>query len=1200
MGGLVVKRAYILARLPTQKPGFSSIASRVQAMLFLATPHRGADDASMLSKILSLSLVGTKPFVLDLQRNSQATQSINDEFPAFCQDLQLFSFYETLPTKYVGSIIVGKDLATLGYDNERTAYLEADHRGVCKYATKRDPNYQTVRNSLAKVIDDFRSRETASRVMIDHEQLRHLDIFLGTSDAAEDDFSRVDSARMVGSCEWLMKKSTYIQWIKSENNQLYWMSAKPATGKTILSGKVINHLKGLGKDCSFCFFDYGNKAKSNIGSFLLSMARQMAIMHPEILQAILELYRKDSHLKEKEHNTIWRILYVECILKQKLAQPQYWVIDALDECTMGPDLVPLLAKIMTALPLRIFLTSRDTILDHRVNIPNMTKVVPEDISKEDTLSDINLYLEKHMDGLPADNQEDKKAMRDQILTKSNGCFLWVSLVLQELKDVYTADAIHAVLKEVPSDMDAFYSRILDVMSQQAKSKELVKAILTWTVCAARPLTTVELQSALISQLKMPVYEIDRAIQSYCGQLVFVDAHSRVQVIHQTVRDYLLSIKSTSDFGIVRKIGHKQIAMSCLEYLNGHELEGPSRRKLGVTNMHPKERSPFANYACNFLFEHLPQVSSTDDDIFDALYRFFSSQHMHVLSWIEYIAKIPDLKRLINTGKAIKKLLQRRAKHVNPFVFGKEAALLDSWSTDLVRLVAKFGKNLLENPASIYHLIPPFCPPESAPRKLFSTTTRGTSGIQLVGLSNKTWGDCLSTIIEPQEQFSSLACSATEFAIGTNSGIIKIFNQVTCQEVKTLSDKRKTPVKLLRFGTKDLILASANSQVIQIWDTSSWAQRWELEIAAQPMSISFAEDDSRLLVSLKNNHFSTWDLRTGTKQYSDDWTRDLDGQRALSCSRPITAACNVEERLLAVVYRGQDLLLWDFELDTLLDTYTKEGTSASIRRNMNGGVITAVFGTGLNHSLLAAAYVDGDLVVFDTNDGTVKHTVLANAQVLASSPEGRTLATGDSSGTIHLYEFETLRLLYRIKSDEYTIRSLKFSRDSCRILDIRASQCQVWDPTVLVRQDADDEVSDTVSISTAPMEIGSEPFEEHSSVTSLTCPKTKNLERGNEVFFVGKDDGAVYLHETKIGAQRSKLYDHGANIPIVGLYFDEEGKLLASTDSSSRVVIREVSYGWNVGEPIFNHRAGVAVDQLLFSHKHSRILVCSSVSLHLFL
>lgn len=122
MGGLVVKRAYILARLATQQDGLSSIGKRVHAILFLATPHRGADDAKLLSKILSIS--GSKPFLVDLQRNSYATQHINDDFPHVCQDLLLFSFYETLPTKYLAissSMVVEKDLATLGYENERTA-----------------------------------------------------------------------------------------------------------------------------------------------------------------------------------------------------------------------------------------------------------------------------------------------------------------------------------------------------------------------------------------------------------------------------------------------------------------------------------------------------------------------------------------------------------------------------------------------------------------------------------------------------------------------------------------------------------------------------------------------------------------------------------------------------------------------------------------------------------------------------------------------------------------------------------------------------------------------------------------------------------------------------------------------------------------------------------------------------------------------
>ena len=128
MGGLVIKKAYILAR---QFSEFESIAQRTRVMFFLATPHRGADLAQLMSKILNMTS-GARAFVADLHRNSLATQSINDEFPQHCQELQLYSFYETLPMS-IGiskSLIVDKDTATLGYANERTAYLNANHRDV--------------------------------------------------------------------------------------------------------------------------------------------------------------------------------------------------------------------------------------------------------------------------------------------------------------------------------------------------------------------------------------------------------------------------------------------------------------------------------------------------------------------------------------------------------------------------------------------------------------------------------------------------------------------------------------------------------------------------------------------------------------------------------------------------------------------------------------------------------------------------------------------------------------------------------------------------------------------------------------------------------------------------------------------------------------------------------------------------------------
>ena len=42
-----------------------------------------------------------------------------------------------------------------------------------------------------------------------------------------------------------------------------------------------------------------------------------------------------------------RMLFMEGILRMKVARPQYWVVDALDECKSDTELVPLLNRAHT-------------------------------------------------------------------------------------------------------------------------------------------------------------------------------------------------------------------------------------------------------------------------------------------------------------------------------------------------------------------------------------------------------------------------------------------------------------------------------------------------------------------------------------------------------------------------------------------------------------------------------------------------------------------------------------------------------------------------------------------------------------------------------------------------------------------------------------------------------------------------------------
>jgi len=114
MGDLVIKKAYLLARQEAR-----DIAQRVKYIFFLATPHRGSDSASLLNNLLSVSgVLSRRQYVADLGRNSVALQVINDEFKNFANDVELWSFYETVKTSsgIKSTIIVARDSAVLGYE----------------------------------------------------------------------------------------------------------------------------------------------------------------------------------------------------------------------------------------------------------------------------------------------------------------------------------------------------------------------------------------------------------------------------------------------------------------------------------------------------------------------------------------------------------------------------------------------------------------------------------------------------------------------------------------------------------------------------------------------------------------------------------------------------------------------------------------------------------------------------------------------------------------------------------------------------------------------------------------------------------------------------------------------------------------------------------------------------------------------------
>ncbi|KAJ9137442.1 GPI inositol-deacylase [Pleurostoma richardsiae] len=1197
MGGLVVKRAYIIA---SQTAEYHSIFERVYAMVFLATPHQGSHLSQTLNRLLSLH--GPRPFVHDLFPASLALQSINEEFPSVSSSLRLFSFFETLPIGGIG-LIVEKPAAVLNYPNERRMYLAANHRDVARFSSRDDPSYVTVRNALATTIDEQRSTATSVVPAIPsgysdtpNAPSRLLDSlveFLGVKDAPEDVLMTLDSLRLEGSCEWLLQRATFIEWRDALSSKLYWLRGRPGAGKSVLASAIISHLRELDKDCCFFFFVKADKSKVTINSFLRSMAFQMASLHPEVLTAVLDVAEtwNETSIDKNDANLVWRKLFLAGLLKVRLNRPQYWIIDAMDEARGGQELTTFLAKAQELWPLCILVTSRNSIDSYKSTVSLKMEVTSEVMTEDDNQTDISLFLECNLERFPAPSLDAQRAMAEHILQSARGCFLWAQVVVKELLQVRTAAQANRVLHSNPSDMNDLYLRILHDMSETRFNKDLVKAILTWAACAVRPLYMDELQHAIETDIKDEIDDMERSVGECCGNLVYVDKLRKLQLIHLTAREFLTRQDVDSEYKIERGAGHRQLAMVCLECLSDHAMKpvrGKRSRKSSSFGAQVPEKSPLADYAAEFLFHHLSQARSYDDELLIRVSEFLMSGN--VLGWIEYVARHFDLQKIFQAGKTISHILERRAEHTPPIGLHEERACMSRWANDLIHLVTKFGKRLSATPFAIHHLIPPFCPPGSAIREQFSSP----KGLSVHGLQATGWDDCLSTMSYPKpERPQAIAASAENIALGTSKGRVILYDHTTFQESQ--STEHRELVWSLAFSSNGKMVAIGGPRRVRVWDVETGEERFEFPTKALCMALAFDNDDNVLWAALRNNTLLCWDICSGELfREPVNWTKPFQQEGSeLYARAPDMAVFCIHMGLLAIVYRGEDLILWELDDQRLYDVYEKDigSTEHGSTKQADGvsSVWDVAFSAAPETSLLAAAYFDGDLILYDTETGVVVNThTSANSQTLCSSPDGRTLAAGDSRGNIELYDFPTLKFLYRIQfeADALKIRTLAFTADNLRLVEIRGSQCRIWEPSVLLRQDADDETSDMISISTAPLEIQYEAVEAH-NITAMVCLRSAPF------VFCGKEDGAVYVYDVQ-DSQNHQLFLQTRNCPVMLLHFDTESNILTCCDVASRVTARRVSrksqHEWEVSDILLDTRPARRISQILASGRHSRLLL----------
>lgn len=1221
---------------------YKDMVSKIKAVLFLSTPHRGTDLAEILNKILSGSVFGHSPkdYVNELTKKSPTIDELNEQFRHHAAKLQIFSFYETLTTTVgpLKTLILEKHSSVLGYQHETPQPLVANHHDVCKFTSPEDPNYQSVKGALRSIVNKVRC--STEHNCGEEKELSVLRKWLGANSRPHDDLADVSSNRNPGTCEGLLKAPEFGKWLDSELRcpQLLWTHAPPGSGKTYQTSFVIDTLIERNAKCVYWFFEYRDARKRSLRNMLRSIAYQIAVHDPTYRKALLDMQRTGTHVANGDAHAIWRN-----VLGAKLSKCQsriYLVIDALDEADLPRALLEMFASLGTVqMSIQILIMSRplssirNSMLRLHKKAPNM---MFNDMALTDNLNDIRLAVTDEMDEFPGE-EEFKQDIIKEVVSRSEGNFLWASLVLKRILQCHRQEDVKRVLDSTPDGMDQLYERMVEAIAalDLEEDKRLSKVFLSWAMYSVTPVSTEELKSVYSAELSS-IIDLRHTVSQLCGEFATLDGQDRIVLVHQTARDYL---KGTTALPFSLSAGevNEELLSQCLLLLLDPALKAQMKQ----------DKAPqFLAYAAASWHIHMERASVDSEKVLQMLVKFFHDSAP--LTWIQYLAMTDQLPLLVAVSASLQSFVRRRRKadSIKPPTMHRipELALLEGWAVDLVKMTGKFGNHLVDDPEAIYKYIPSLSPKNSVLYRKYAD--KSTSRITVDGLSGAEWDDCLARVTNGSDPSLHVAVSAQHLAVANDSpnGTIRLWNNVIFQEVHTFSPGE--PICSITFSPSGSLLAVHGLDHTFIWRVEDGVLLNKVSNPHQDRADTLAFGPQEKFIIIATNLRRVYKLNLESEDQELSWIafdESLLEETALPdgafINSPSSMAFNPDCTQLAVAYKGFPLSIWSLDPPKMI-------ARCSVRRQTqgagNGHTSSASSWQGVSRVVwhpfngqVLGIYRDGQIFKWGPMDDTheeVRQELDATSSEITVAQSGAVFATSDVRGTVKIYDFAHMAPMYKLTSEDI-IKAVAFSPDSRRFYDLRGSYCNVWEPNCLVRMvESGGAVAgggglggsgdDNESITSSELKehradswsiAAATDADARSTVTSLAASEAHADSRPGitavaparehaRMVLYAKDDGTVELLDS--GRQNSHVLAQSAyGIGVGPAAVAPEGRFVAYSLLNGRITVKSAKISLKSGKLISKEMLvekgdvgrGI-VRQVLFHREAERLLVCGSKKL----
>ena len=481
-----------------------------------------------------------------------------------------------------------------------------------------------------------------------------------------DDKTRIEQTKgglLADAYLWVLDNAYFRQWRADRQSRLLWIKGDPGKGKTMLLCGIIDELTNLTPDTpvvSFFLCQATDVRINNATAVLRGLIYLLVDKQPSLISHVQRRHEQAGKQLFEDANA-WEALskIFTGILEDPCLQRTYLIIDALDECIIGLNLLlDLVVQKSSAYPrVKWIVSSRNwpTIEKDLDAVTQKVRLCLE-LDEESVSAAVTTYIQHKVDWLAKRNRygdSTRHAVQRYLLLNANGTFLWVALVCQELANIPGWKA-QKKLTAFPPGLDALYRRMMDQICH-SDDAELCKSILAVVSVVYRPITLEELSSFV----DMPDgvsgdYEALVEIIGLCGSFLTLRERT-ISFIHQSAKDYLVERASADErTGEQQRIVLRSIeAMDMALQRDIYNLQHPGYSVDKVEHPDPDPLAPI-QYACVYWVDHLCEINSSHDEV--GLYDNGTIDvflRKHFLHWLEALSLI---KRISDGVLAIAKLI----------------------------------------------------------------------------------------------------------------------------------------------------------------------------------------------------------------------------------------------------------------------------------------------------------------------------------------------------------------------------------------------------------------------------------------------------------------------------------------------------------------------------------------------------------------